>query len=329
MKAILADLFNHRTLDRKTAKEALVQMAGGAYNPAQVASFVTVYQMRQITLAELLGFRDALLELCVPMPLQGMEAIDIVGTGGDGKNTFNISTLAAVVVAGARYKVVKHGNYGVSSAVGSSNVLEALGYSFTNEVDILRKQLDTAGICFLHAPLFHPALKEVAPIRRQLGMKTFFNMLGPLVNPAQPSHQLFGTFNQELSRLYQYVMQESGRNYAIIYSIDGYDEISLTDRFHFRTNTADRLLAPEDLGFVRLNQSDLHGGETPEASAVIFNKILNGIGTPAQEAAVVANASAAIHCLKPQQSLVDCIAEARESLASGSAKNTLEKLLNA
>lgn len=329
MRYILADLFNHQTLDRKTAGEVLIQIAGGAYNPAQIASFVTVYQMRPITLAELLGFKDALLELCVPMSLQGMEAIDIVGTGGDGKNTFNISTLAAVVVAGAGYKVVKHGNYGVSSAVGSSNVLEALGYTFTNEADALRKQLDAAGICFLHAPLFHPALKEVAPIRRQLGMKTFFNMLGPLVNPAQPSHQLFGTFNQELSRLYQYVMQESGRQYAIIYSIDGYDEISLTDRFHFRTNTADRLLAPEDLGFTRLSQSDLHGGETPEASAVIFINILNGNGTPAQDAAVIANAGAAIHCLKPTQPLAECIAEASESLASGKAKNTLEKLLNA
>jgi anthranilate phosphoribosyltransferase len=328
MKETLLRLFEHERLSREEARQALLSISRGECNHLQIASFITVYQMRPVAIAELQGFRDALLELCVPFDLGGMEAVDIVGTGGDHKNTFNISTLSAVVVAGAGYKVAKHGSYGVSSAVGSSNVLMALGYAFTNDTDQLRRQLDEAGLCFLHAPLFHPALKEVVPVRKQLGMKTFFNMLGPLVNPAQPSHQVLGTFSLELSRLYQYIMQESGRRYAIVYSMDGYDEISLTGPFKLRTNERDATLGPADLGMPQLEPDSLYGGETEEEAATIFRNVLQGEGSLAQFEAVAANAGLAIHCFKPEQSLPDCIAEAKESLRSKRALRVFQQLLN-
>lgn len=326
MKAILERLFQHQRLSRAEAKQVLLDISRARYNHVQVASFATVYQMRSISAAELQGFRDALLELCLPFDIGGQESIDIVGTGGDGKNTFNISTLSAVAVAGAGYKVTKHGSYGVSSSVGSSDVLQALGYTFTNDTDLLRRQLDKANICFLHAPLFHPALKEVVPVRRQLGMKTFFNMLGPLVNPVQPTHQLFGTFSQSLSRLYQYIMQESGRRFAIVYALDGYDEVSLTGPFRLRTNERDTVLQPSDLQQPQLVQQDLHGGDSPEEAAAIFKAVLDNQASPAQKAVVVANAGLAIHCLRPEQSLSDCLEEARESLESGRARKVLTKL---
>lgn len=328
MKQILSRLYEHERLSREEARQVLLNISHGEYNHIQVASFITIYQMRSVSIPELQGFRDALLELCVPVSLNGMEAIDIVGTGGDSKNTFNVSTLSAVVVAGAGYKVAKHGSYGVSSAVGSSNVLMALGYEFTNDQEQLRRQLDRSNICFLHAPLFHPALKEVVPVRKQLGVKTFFNMLGPLVNPAQPSHQLFGTYSQELARMYQYIMQETGRRYAIVYSLDGYDEVSLTGPFKLRTNERDVILAPEDLGKPLLTQGDLYGGETEEEAAAIFRNVLNNEGSPAQFDVVAANAGLAIHCLKPEQSLEDCIEEAQESLLSKQALRAFQNLIN-
>lgn len=328
MKEILTRLFGHERLSRAEARQVLYDVSHGNYNHLQVASFITVYQMRPITVQELQGFRDALLELCVPFPLDGEEAIDIVGTGGDHKNTFNVSTISAVVVAGAGYKVVKHGSYGVSSTVGSSNVLMEMGYQFTNDTGVLRRQLNRSNMCFLHAPLFHPAMKEVVPVRKQLGMKTFFNMLGPLVNPAQPSHQLLGTFSLELSRLYHYIMQETGRRFSIVYSLDGYDEASLTGPFKLRTNEEDLILTPAALGKPQLTQQSLYGGETEADAAAIFRNVLNNEGTSAQFDVVTANAGLAIHNLHPQQSLADSIEEAKESLLSGRARQAFDKLLN-
>lgn len=328
MKTILERLFAHNRLSQAEAREVMLGIGEGKYRPVEVASLAAVYRMRPITISELQGFRDALLELAVPFPLEVGDVIDIVGTGGDGKNTFNISTLSAIVVAGAGYKVAKHGSYGVSSAVGSSNVLQELGYAFTNDTDVLRSQLDRAGICFLHAPLFHPALKEVAPVRKQLGVKTFFNMLGPLVNPAQPSHQLFGTYSLELSRLYQYIMQESGRQFAIVYALDGYDEVSLTGPFRLRANTKDALLSPADLSMPTLNPVELHGGDTPQEAAGIFKSVLENKGSVAQEMAVVANAGLAIQTLCPEKSWRDCAAEAQESIQSGKAMAALKSLLS-
>ncbi len=327
MKSILSKLFEHRELDREEARQMLVEIAKGKYNHVQVSAFATVYNMRHITLGELEGFRDALLELCVPLELNGMETVDIVGTGGDGKNTFNISTTSAFVIAGAGYKVTKHGSYGVSSAVGSSNVLEGLGYKFTNDGDTLRRQLDKAGICFLHAPLFHPAMKEVVPVRKQLGMKTFFNMLGPLVNPVQPQYQLFGTFSLELARMYQYIMQQTGRQFAIVYALDGYDEISLTGDAKIRTSESERLLSPEDFGKKRIDPQSLYGGETNEEAGAILLSVLRNESTQARKDVVTANAGLAIQCIHPERSILDCIDEAEESIVSGKAYKVFETLM--
>ncbi len=293
-----------------------------------MAAFMTVYLMRSITVDELMGFRDALLELCVPFEAEGLESIDIVGTGGDGKNTFNISTLSCFVVAGAGYKVTKHGNYGSSSVSGSSNTLEKLGYEFTNDSDILKKQLDETNICFFHAPKFHPAMKSVAKVRKELGLRTFFNLLGPLANPLQPTHQLFGTSSLEISRLYDYVMQESGRKFNIVHALDGYDEISLTGKFDIRNNNGHRVLSPDDIGKKYWSPKDLEGGADQEKAVGLFKDILEGEATEAQVDVVAANAGMAIHTFKPEVSIHDCISEAEESLRSGRALGVLKKLMD-
>jgi anthranilate phosphoribosyltransferase len=248
MKQILLKLTAHQFLEREEACDVLIRIARSEYNQSEVSAFLTVFMMRSITVDELAGFRDALLELCLHTDLSDFNTIDLCGTGGDGKNTFNISTLASFVVAGAGEKVAKHGNYGVSSNCGSSNVMEFYGYEFTNDRDTLLKQLENAGICFLHAPLFHPAMKAVAPIRRELGLKTFFNMLGPMVNPSFPKNQLTGVFNLETARLYNYIYQRTDKNYSIVYSLDGYDEISLTSAFKIISNHEEQLLFPKILG---------------------------------------------------------------------------------
>lgn len=327
MKTVLSRLFDHKKLSREEAREILVNISNNEYNEAQISAFVTVYLMRAISVEELMGFRDALLALCLPVDLGGIESIDIVGTGGDGKNTFNISTLSSFVVAGAGYKVTKHGNYGVSSACGSSNVLESLGYTFTNDVSILKQQLEESNICFFHAPLFHPAMKTVAPIRRQLKVKTFFNMLGPLVNPCKPKYNLLGVFNLSLSRMYEYILQESGRKFSVVYALDGYDEVSLTGPFKLRTNSGEQVLAPEDIDMKKYDQRDLHGGDTVPEAAKIFMDVLENNCTPAQFDVVSTNAGLAIHCIRPEQSLTDCIAEAGESIRSGKALETLKGLV--
>lgn len=327
MKTILSKLFEHQHLSREEAREVLLNISNENYNQSQIASFMTVYLMRAITVDELQGFRDALLELCLSIDLEGRETIDIVGTGGDGKDTFNISTLSSFLVAGAGYTVTKHGNNSVSSVSGSSNVLQEQGYKFTNDRDTLMRQLDKANICFFHAPLFHPAMKAVAPIRRALKVKTFFNMLGPLVNPAQPTHQLFGVFNLELGRLYQYILQQSEKQFAIVYAMDGYDEVSLTSPFKIRTHNSEQLISPSDIKKPRYQQSDLYGGSTIEVAARIFRNILEGKGTQAQVDVVTTNAGVAIHCIHPEKTLIDCIAEAQEALDSGRALECLKNLV--
>jgi anthranilate phosphoribosyltransferase len=327
MKEILQRLTSHLTLDREEAKTVLKKIAGGEYNNSQISAFLTVYMMRNITVHELAGFRDALLELCLATDLSEFDTIDLCGTGGDGKNTFNISTLSSFIVAGTGIKVAKHGNYGVSSACGSSNVLEYLGYKFTSNRDTLRNQIDKANICFLHAPLFHPAMKTVAPIRRELSVKTFFNMLGPMVNPSFPRNQLVGVWNLETARLYNYIYQQTDKNYTIIYSLDGYDEISLTSEFKLISNREDDLLDPEKIGYLRLTQNDIKGGETVEESVRIFLNILDGNGTDAQKSVVIVNSGMAIKKLFPSKSLKECFMLAEDSLQGGKAKARLKKLL--
>ena len=294
MKELLNRLINHEAISKDEAKQVLVNISEGQYNQSQIAAFLTVYMMRSITLEELEGFRDALLELCINVELSAYNPIDLCGTGGDGKDTFNISTLSSFVAAGAGIKVTKHGNYGVSSSCGSSNVMEYLGIKFTNDRDFLEKSIDKAGICVLHAPLFHPAMKNVAPIRRELGVKTFFNMLGPMVNPAFPKNQLVGVFNLELQRLYGYLYQNTDKNYTILHALDGYDEISLTGETKAIRNKSEGVLSPADFGVNTVSQKDIYGGDTVEASAKIFVDVISGKGTEAQNNVVCANAGMAI-----------------------------------
>jgi len=330
MKKLLEQLFKHYTLSAEEAEEILKEIAAGRYNEAQIASFLTVFNMRPIRLEELKGFRKALLDLAIPIDLSAYETIDMCGTGGDGKNTFNVSTLASFIVAGAGYKVTKHGNYGVSSISGSSNVLEALGYQFTNEEKVLQHQLDIANITFLHAPKFHPAMAAVAPVRKSLKMKTFFNMLGPIVNPANPSHQLTGVFNLELARLYHYLFQEEeGKRFAVIYGIDGYDEISLTGDFIMRDNEGEHLLNPEKLNLQRISAYEIHGGNTIEEAVDIFRNIIEGKGTEAQNNVVCANAAVAIRLMNKNEKDFDlCFQEAKESLLTGKAMKSLNLLIS-
>lgn len=294
MKEILNRLINQETISKEEAKQVLVNISQGLYNTSQIASFLTVYMMRSISVEELDGFREALLELCRPIDLSDFNTIDLCGTGGDGKDTFNISTLASFVTAGAGVKVAKHGNYGVSSSCGSSNVLEFLGIKFSNEESFLQEAIDKAGICILHAPLFHPAMKNVAPIRKELGVKTFFNMLGPMVNPSFPKNQMVGVFNLELARMYGYLYQTTDKNYAILHDLAGYDEISLTDRTKMITNQEDRIILPTDLGIQSILQEDIYGGKSVKESADIFLKVLDGQGSEAQNNVVCANAGLAI-----------------------------------
>ncbi len=325
MRETLNKLINHDILSKADAKRILVNMAKGDYNTSQIAAFVTVYMMRSITIEELEGFRDALLELCLAVDLSEYDPIDLCGTGGDGKDTFNISTLASFVTAGADVKVTKHGNYGVSSKCGSSNVMEFLGIKFSSEKDFLEKSIDKAGICVLHAPLFHPAMKNVAPIRRDLAVKTFFNMLGPMVNPAFPKNQLVGVFNLELARMYGYLYQNTDKKFTVLHALDGYDEISLTGNTKTISNHTEGMLKPEDFGVRTINQSEITGGDSIEASARIFVNVLEGKGTEAQNNVVCANAGVAIATVK-NLSVKEGFEQAKESLLSGRGSQALKKL---
>ncbi|MCC8425971.1 anthranilate phosphoribosyltransferase [Mucilaginibacter sp. UR6-11] len=327
MKQILNHLFENKTLTRDQAKDILTLISQGLYNNSQMAAFMTAYCMRTITVTELEGFRDAMLDLCLPVDLGTDDLIDLCGTGGDGKDTFNISTLASFVVAGAGYKVAKHGNYGVSSGCGSSNVMEYLGYKFTNNLAELKRNLDTANICFLHAPLFHPAMKTVAPIRRELGVKTFFNMLGPMVNPARPKNQLVGVYNLELARMYAYLYQQSDKKYTILNALEGYDEISLTCDFKTFTPEGEKLNTLKSIGFDRLDPSAITGGSTVDESADIFMQVLGGNATTAQSDVVLANAALAINTINPENSFADCFYEAEESLLGKKALASFKTLI--
>ncbi|WP_339786006.1 MAG: anthranilate phosphoribosyltransferase [Imperialibacter sp.] len=327
MKEVLNELFEYKSLTKERAREILVNLAKGEYNPSQMAAFLTVFMMRSITVEELEGFRDAMLELCIALDLKKYDAIDLCGTGGDGKDTFNISTLASFVVAGAGQNVAKHGNNGVSSICGSSNLLAYFGYEFTNDKDKIEKSIAESGICFLHAPLFHPAMKNIAPIRKELGVKTFFNMLGPMVNPAFPDKQLVGVFSLELARLYGYLYQRSGKEFVILHSLDGYDEVSLTGGFKMITNQGEKVLYPEDLGLSTVKAIELKGGETIEESAAIFLKVIKGEGTRAQTEAVLANAGLALYVGRQLSSVKEGVQMAKESLESGRAFQTFRNLV--
>lgn len=327
MKAILNRLFNHEELTSEETRQILLNITHEAYPEAQIAALLTAFQMRGITVDELLGFREALMETRVPIDFAPYRPIDIVGTGGDGKNTFNISTCACFVVAGAGYKVAKHGNYGATSVSGASNVIEQHGVRFSNDADRLRRSLEECNIAYLHAPLFSPAMKFVGPVRRALGVRTIFNLLGPLVNPCRPAYQLLGVADLAQMRLYTNVFYKLGIDFAVVTSLDRYDEISLTDDFKVMTRNYESIYRPQELGFTPVCQEELNGGSTKEEAARIFDNVLAGQGTAAQTQCVLVNAAFAIQVLEPQKSIEECIALARESLESGRAMETLEKFV--
>lgn len=328
MKKILNHLFENKTFTREEAQRILTAMALGEFNHSQMAAFITAFAMRNITVEELQGFRDAMLDLCLKVDFSDFELIDLCGTGGDGKDTFNISTLASFVVAGAGHKVAKHGNYGVSSGCGSSNVMEYLGYSFTNDEAELKRSLERAGICFIHAPLFNPAMKTVAPIRRELGVKTFFNMLGPMCNPAKPKHQMVGVFSLELARIYAYLYQQTDKHYTIVHAVDGFDEVSLTCDFKTFSKQGERLVKVSDLGFEQLEEKLIQGGDTIASSAQIFMDVLEGRATDAQTNVVLCNAALAIQTIKQEAAFADCYYEAEASLLSKRALLSFKSLIN-
>lgn len=319
MKELLYKMFEHKNLSREEARDVMLNIADGKYNDSQLSAFMTVFLMRSITTEELTGFRDAILERRLPVDFDNVKAIDIVGTGGDGKNTFNISTATCFVVAGAGEKVIKHGNYGASSVSGASNVLEHHGVKFTSDLDKLRRSLDESGVCYLHAPFFSPALKSVAPVRKSLAVRTFFNMLGPLVNPVRPHHQLLGVYNLKLMRLYNYIAQNEGIACTIVHSLDGYDEISLTSPFKVSDANGERLFTPADLNFDTHSQADIYGGDTIAEAAKIFDNVLEGKAKAAQRDCVIANAAFALTTLNPEMSLSEARQRAEESVDSGRA----------
>ncbi len=328
MKAILEYLYGGGTLTTGEAEEVLLKIGQNRYSEIEISSFMTVFLMRKIKPGELAGFRNALLKLCVAVDLSEFEPIDVCGTGGDGKNTFNISTLSAFVLAGAGIRVAKHGNYGVSSPVGSSNLFEQAGYRFSNDPKRLHREMEETGITFLHAPLFHPAMKFVAPVRKALRTKTFFNMLGPMINPAFPKYQLVGVYSPEVQDLYSQVYRETKNPYLIIHGLDGYDEISLTGKTRVVSGTTEEIIDPGTLGFERIEKQDLSGGNTAEEAITIFMNVLYNRGTLPQKNVVLANSAAGIRCIFPGKTWEACVDIARESLESGKALHTFKKLIS-
>jgi anthranilate phosphoribosyltransferase len=327
MRETLNHLFDHKTLSRQEAEKVLTNIANGNYSESEIAAFLTVYLMRSITVDELTGFRDALLNLCIRVDLSEFDPMDVCGTGGDGKDTFNISTLSTFVLAGAGIKIAKHGNYGVSSTCGSSNILEHFGYKFSTDSEKLKKEIDKSGVCFLHAPLFNPAMKNVAPVRRALKIKTFFNMLGPMVNPSFPTKQLIGVYSLELARLYNYLYQQSSMQYMIIFSLDGYDEVSLTSEFKYILNGVEHIVSPEKMEYKRVDQSGLSGGRSVQEAADLFIRILKGEGTTTQNSVVIVNTQMALKCYYPAKSFEECREIASNSLLSGKAYKAFTRLI--
>ncbi len=327
MKEILQYLFNHHTLSKSEAKAIMIEIAQNKFNATEVTAFISIFLMRNITLPELEGFREALLQMAVPLDLNASDAIDVVGTGGDGKNTINISTLASFVIAGAGQKVIKHGNYGASTVTGASNVLEELGYQFKISSEELNADLQQTNICFLHAPYFHPALKSVVALRKSLGLRTFFNLLGPLVNPAKPKYSMIGTYNLEIARIYQYLLQKDEKDFILVHGMDGYDEISLTQDSKIITKEGEKIYSPKELGFAAVTPQSIEAGKNTQETAKIFRNILEGKGTESQNAVVLANAAVALHHTSKFGNYENCLNLAKESLFDSKALNSLNQLI--
>jgi anthranilate phosphoribosyltransferase len=305
----------------------LTKIAGGSYTDSEVAAFLTVFMMRSITVEELTGFRDAMLNLCIRIDLKDFNTIDVCGTGGDGKDTFNISTLSTFILAGAGVKVAKHGNYGVTSICGSSNILEYFGYKFSIDQNKLYREIEKSGVCFMHAPLFNPAMKNIVPIRRALKIKTFFNMLGPMINPSSPKNQFIGVYSLDLARLYNYLYQLSDVKYAIVHSLDGYDEVSLTSEFKYIDNGVEDIMSPADLGYEMTNSRELLGGTSVKEAAEIFTGVLTAKESTTRTNIVIANSLLALRCLFPSKTIAECKTIAEESLFCGKAYQSFKQLI--
>lgn len=328
MKEILNRVINHEMLTREETKNILVGITQGRYAEEQITALLTALQMRGVSVDELLGFRDGILETGVPVPLDCDRYIDVVGTGGDRKNTFNISTTSCFVIAGAGYKVAKHGNYSATSTSGASNVIANHGVTFTDDVDKLNKCINECGIVYLHAQLFAKAMKFVGPIRKALQFPTCFNLLGPIVNPSKPQCQMLGVANLDQMRLYNNVYRKIGIDYAIVNSIDGYDEISLTSDFKVMTNDYERIFSPEEIGMKVAKPEELRAGASEQEAMEIFDNVLNNKALEAQKNIVIANAGFAIQVLeKGQKSIEECMDIARESIDSGKALATFKKFV--
>ncbi|MCF8326522.1 MAG: anthranilate phosphoribosyltransferase [Leadbetterella sp.] len=326
MKTYLSKLLSAQTLSSEEAKNAILQIGSGEINPSQIAAFLMGIQQKGIAVDELKGFREGMLELAIEIDLNEFDAMDVCGTGGDGKDTFNISTTSAFLVAGAGQNVAKHGNHGVSSSVGSSTVLEHLGVKFTNDSNFLRSKIEKAGICYLHAPLFHPAMRFVGPIRKELGIKTFFNILGPLMNPAKVQKQLSGVFDITTFELYKELFKTSETRFGVVHALDGYDEVSLTGNFRLAENSSDNVINPNEIGMELVDDQELNGGNSLEESAKIMLNILKNQGTKAQTNTVLTNAGIALGIAR-EITIEEGISQAKESLESGMALRSLEILL--
>jgi anthranilate phosphoribosyltransferase len=328
MKNLLVKLIECQKLTFEESRSLMNGIAHNEVNEAQIASILTAFIIRTVSIEELRGFRQALIDLAIRVNLNDGYGIDLCGTGGDGKNTFNISTVSSFVVAGAGYPVIKHGNYGATSVSGSSNLMEYLGYRFLNGEDKLQKELTKTGICFLHAPLFHPALKVVGPVRKQLGIKTFFNMLGPLVNPANPGYQLSGVYSSEVGRVYSYFLQEEKKKYTILHSLDGYDEVSLTSPAKLFTHKGETLVNFEEKGLKRVSPESITGGATIGDAARIFISVLENQATKEQHSVVLANSALAISCIDESKTLDDGLSIAQEVIVTGKAYRLFKELIN-
>lgn len=328
MKEILQYLFDHQTLSKAQAKSILLEISKNIFNEIEVTSFVTVFLMRSITLEELEGFTEALQQLAPKIDLGTNDLVDIVGTGGDGKNTFNISTLASLIVAGTGQKVSKHGNYAASTISGASNVLETLGYRFKETEADLKSDLEKGNFCYLHAPIFHTSLKSIAPMRKNLGLKTFFNLLGPLINPAKPRYTMIGVANLEIARIYQYLLQKKSADFLLVNALDGYDEISLTGDTKIMDKNGEKIYSAEELMFKNIDPETIFGGTHIEEAAKIFKNILEGKGTYEQNAVVLANAAMALKNTEKYGDYESCLALAKDSLMTGQALNCLNVLID-
>jgi len=314
----LKKILRQEQLNINESEAFIHAIANDEFSEVELGGILTAIQMRGLTLDEFKGFRNALESYADRVSLYTNEAIDVCGTGGDGKDTFNISTTTAFILSAMGYKVIKHGNYGVSSICGSSNVLEYLGFNFTKDEQVLNQQLEKQNICFIHAPLFHPVLKKVAPVRKQLGVGTFFNAMGPLLNPIQPKFQLTGTYSLELAKIYQVLLRDKRQSFKVVYALDRYDELTLTADARVLGNNSDEILNANSFGVEVTSPENLKGGSI-EQSANMLRSILGGHASEELINVVASNTALGMSCFHPEKQYKILFEEAKAFISSGQA----------